>query len=253
MTLDNLNEERVREAFAVLTDASPIGVEFEELGSVEIIRPRTIGRPIVAFVSALLVVTLLGVLGVLLFSSPQALPEARPAPSDVAGDPADLPGLLPPDRPVFDRPLDLLPPTFEEYREVAEWTVACIEAVGVEVVDFGTADVAHGYRGWHPGFFPSDYFSWLTGEVDPNGPAGSADHATAYCKQWSNYDNVFNAYINNPTQEQLDDWHDSIRVCIDGLGIAFSDVFEEPTVHDGGLVYPELKRGSADVPTDCWP
>ena len=76
MTLDNQHEERIRGAFAALTDAAPLGVEFDELNDVRsTFQARVVASPdrrpgwLVALVSAAAV--LVGVGGVAwLLSSP---------------------------------------------------------------------------------------------------------------------------------------------------------------------------------------
>ena len=76
MTLDNQHEERIRGAFAALTDAAPLGVEFDELNDVRsTFQARVVASPdrrpgwLVALVSAAAVLVFVGG-GAWLLSSP---------------------------------------------------------------------------------------------------------------------------------------------------------------------------------------
>ena len=88
MTLDNQHEERVRGAFAALTDAAPVGVEFDELNDVSFTsQARVVASPdrrrgwLVALVSAAVVFVLVGGVAWLLSSPDPETPVAATPPS----------------------------------------------------------------------------------------------------------------------------------------------------------------------------
>jgi hypothetical protein len=88
MTLDNRHEERVRGAFAALTDAAPLGVEFDELNDVRSnSRTRVVALSdrrrgwLVALVSAVAVLVLVGGVAWLVADSGPVTPVAATPPS----------------------------------------------------------------------------------------------------------------------------------------------------------------------------
>jgi hypothetical protein len=88
MTLDNQHEERVRGAFAALTDAVPLGVEFDELNDVRSTsQARAVASPdrrrgwLVALVSAVAVLVLVGGVAWLVPSPGPETPIAATPPS----------------------------------------------------------------------------------------------------------------------------------------------------------------------------
>jgi len=259
MTLDKQQEERVRGAFAVLVDSTPLGADFEELADTQTAKNKTRINGALVFGTAFVVVLLGGLLAWIAFgSSPN-----EPSPSEVAGtvlpealDTEGAQSLLDyiPDRQVIRlmRPFsDALPPTFEEYQEVALWTASCIESVGAELV-FGTDAEVEAVAEFTPGIPGSKLYVWLAGPVAPGSPAGSGDHASEFCKMMSGYDNVKMYYVNNPSQEDLDAWYDSVRTCLTEEGIDFDEVFYPKTTRENGRSYYEITP-TGDVPIHCWP
>lgn len=181
-----------------------------------------------------------------------ATPESPEKPTEKTS--ASLLDHLPPDRPVFNRPLsDAFPPTFEEYQEVALWTASCIESVGAELV-FGTDSEVEEVLAPVPGISASGLYVFLTGRVAPGSPAGSGVHALDFCRMMSDYEDVEMYYVNSPTQEDIDAWYESLRICLVESGVEDVDSVMGPkTVAEPGDNELHEDLAKEKVPTHCWP
>ena len=127
------------------------------------------------------------------------------------------------------------PPTFAEYEEAVFATVACIEALGLEV--WGPAlssDPDMPVKILVEGISIDEIYNFAVADPKPGTePLMTVEQAMDFCSEWSGLNTI--TIARSPSEEQIRAWYDQFRACLKDAGFEGVDELSDEELSDGAF------------------